>query len=197
MTHRVANLSQFFGRLARRSRAALPPALAALPLLCVAAAAFSSLRNHPHSIAYFNEVAGGPGNGWRHMLGSSFDWGQDWLQLLARTEAAGLTEKCRLWGAMSQLDPAWLDHRLKPSRQLNPSLAMTGNRLGSDVSEVFLLLRLQDALKRAQSHPALTAHGFRVGNLLLVAGVQYKIVLTTDRQTILVVAPTSCVRIER
>ncbi len=55
--------------------------LAVLTLLCVAGSVTSSLRNHPHSLAYFNEVAGGPENGWRHMLGSNLDWGQDLLFL--------------------------------------------------------------------------------------------------------------------
>ncbi len=51
--------------------------LAVFALLCVAGSATSSLRIHPHSLAYFNEAAGGPENGWRHMLGSNLDWGQD------------------------------------------------------------------------------------------------------------------------
>ncbi len=59
--------------------------LAVLTLLCVAGSVASSLRNQPHSLAYFNEAAGGPECGWKHMLGSSVDWGQelhlidDWL----------------------------------------------------------------------------------------------------------------------
>ncbi len=55
--------------------------LAALTLLCVAGSVSSSLWNHPHSLAYFNEAAGGPENGWRHMLRSNIDWGQDLLYL--------------------------------------------------------------------------------------------------------------------
>lgn len=51
--------------------------VAVLVLLLLTASVFSSLRVHPHSLAYFNEVAGGPANGWKHMLGSSLDWGQD------------------------------------------------------------------------------------------------------------------------
>ncbi len=50
---------------------------AALTLLCVAGSATSSLWNHPHSLAYFNEASGGPANGYKHLLHSSLDWGQD------------------------------------------------------------------------------------------------------------------------
>jgi len=37
----------------------------------------STLHVYPHQLAYFNEAAGGPQNGFRHLLGSNFDWGQD------------------------------------------------------------------------------------------------------------------------
>jgi hypothetical protein len=41
----------------------------------------SSLWTYPHLLAYFNEAAGGPRNGHKHMLHSSLDWGQDLLYL--------------------------------------------------------------------------------------------------------------------
>jgi hypothetical protein len=36
----------------------------------------------PHTIGYFNEAAGGPFEGWRHLSGSNVDYGQDlwWLR---------------------------------------------------------------------------------------------------------------------
>lgn len=55
--------------------------LAVLTLLCLATSTASSLRVYPHSLAYFNEGAGGPENGWWHMLGSNLDWGQGLLEL--------------------------------------------------------------------------------------------------------------------
>lgn len=44
---------------------------------CLAATAASSLWVWPHSLSYFNEAAGGPANGWRHLLDANLDWGQD------------------------------------------------------------------------------------------------------------------------
>jgi Dolichyl-phosphate-mannose-protein mannosyltransferase len=41
----------------------------------------SSLAVYPHSLSYFNELAGGPDNGHRHLLNSNIDWGQDLLYL--------------------------------------------------------------------------------------------------------------------
>ncbi|HEX6387180.1 MAG TPA: hypothetical protein VF177_21140 [Anaerolineae bacterium] len=41
-----------------------------------------SLRQRPHYLAYFNELAGGPAQGYRYLADSNLDWGQD-LKLLA------------------------------------------------------------------------------------------------------------------
>jgi len=37
----------------------------------------SSARIYPHYIAYFNELIGGPENGYRYLADSNLDWGQD------------------------------------------------------------------------------------------------------------------------
>jgi hypothetical protein len=50
-----------------------PAAVGALALWL----AVSSLSVHPQYISYFNEIAGGPANGWRWLLDSNLDWGQD------------------------------------------------------------------------------------------------------------------------
>ncbi len=39
----------------------------------------ASLANYPHQLAYFNALAGGPSEGYKHVLGSNLDWGQDFL----------------------------------------------------------------------------------------------------------------------
>jgi hypothetical protein len=39
--------------------------------------AIASLWIHPHYLAYFNEIAGGPSRGHRTLLDSNVDWGQD------------------------------------------------------------------------------------------------------------------------
>ena len=54
---------------------------AALAAALVLAAAgwygVSVARVHPHYLAYFNEAAGGPANGYRLLVDSNLDWGQD------------------------------------------------------------------------------------------------------------------------
>ncbi len=61
----------------RRRAASLP--IAAAVLACVVA----SVSTWPHYLAYFNQLAGGPRQAYRHLVDSSLDWGQD-LPGLAR-----------------------------------------------------------------------------------------------------------------
>jgi hypothetical protein len=57
-----------------------------LPLLVVGLAITESVAIRPHYLANFNLLVGGPSQGWRHLVDSSLDWGQDlpglaaWLQ---------------------------------------------------------------------------------------------------------------------
>ncbi|MBI5210371.1 MAG: hypothetical protein HY927_10405 [Elusimicrobia bacterium] len=43
--------------------------------------AASVIRVHPHHLAYFNEAAGGPANGYRCLVDSNLDWGQGLKEL--------------------------------------------------------------------------------------------------------------------
>ena len=63
------------------------PALACLVLVSIGLFAGESLWRWPNYLAYFNQLAGGPSHGYRHLVDSSLDWGQDlpalnngWLQ---------------------------------------------------------------------------------------------------------------------
>ena len=58
---------------------------AVLALAVVYAA--SVLRVHPDYLAYFNEAAGGPAQGWRWLVDSNLDWGQDLPGLKSYMEA--------------------------------------------------------------------------------------------------------------
>lgn len=48
---------------------------------CVGWFAVSSILCYPYQISYFNEIAGGPSNGWKHLNTSNYDWGQGLLYL--------------------------------------------------------------------------------------------------------------------
>lgn len=47
----------------------------------------SSIYVFPHSLSYFNEIAGGPTNGHFHLLDGNVDWGQDYLYIRDWIEA--------------------------------------------------------------------------------------------------------------
>lgn len=81
----------------------------------------SSLWFYPHSISYFNELAGGPRNGHYHLLESNVSWGQDLLFLKKwvseHEEAKGMKMALLGW-----IDPqlAGIEHELPligPSRK--------------------------------------------------------------------------------
>lgn len=55
------------------------PVCRTLVIACLLATITSTLRVYPHQLAYFNEAVGGPENGYKHLLHSNLDWGQDLL----------------------------------------------------------------------------------------------------------------------
>ncbi|MDI6892911.1 MAG: glycosyltransferase family 39 protein [Actinomycetota bacterium] len=56
---------------------------------------FSSLSIYPHYLAYFNEFAGGPNNGYKYLVDSNLDWGQDLKGLAKYVRGKGI-EKIKL-----------------------------------------------------------------------------------------------------
>jgi len=58
------------------------PRLIQLPVvICSLWYFFVSAMIHPHYLAYFNEIAGGPGKGYKFLADSNIDWGQDLIGL--------------------------------------------------------------------------------------------------------------------
>ena len=67
--------------------------------------ALGTLRVHPHYLAYFNEIAGGPRNGYQWLVDSNLDWGQDLKGLKAYMVAKGIPRlKLSYFGSA---DPAY------------------------------------------------------------------------------------------
>jgi 4-amino-4-deoxy-L-arabinose transferase-like glycosyltransferase len=42
---------------------------------------WANLKTYPYYLAYFNEIIGGPQNGWQYLVDSNIDWGQDLRRL--------------------------------------------------------------------------------------------------------------------
>jgi len=64
------------GGLLAPGRATRPIARMAIGV-AVAWTAIAAWSTHPHYLTYFNELIGGPKNGYRYLAGSNVDWGQD------------------------------------------------------------------------------------------------------------------------
>jgi hypothetical protein len=63
----------------------------AVAVLCIWHAV-SSLSIYPHYLAYFNEFVGGADSGYRYLVDSNLDWGQDLKNLKAYMDEHGLQE---------------------------------------------------------------------------------------------------------
>jgi hypothetical protein len=70
-----------------------------------------SLWLHPHYLAYFNLLAGGPAGGYRYLVDSNLDWGQDLKLLRDYLEERGVDQ---VWMSyLGTADPAYygIEHR--------------------------------------------------------------------------------------
>jgi hypothetical protein len=63
------------------------PVAALVVALLLAWQVREAVHTYPHYLAYFNQLAGGPANGHRHLVDSSLDWGQDLPGLKAWLDA--------------------------------------------------------------------------------------------------------------
>src|SRR5262249_12662108 len=79
-------------------------------VVCLLATVTATAAIHPHYLAYFNAVSGGPIHGSDHLIDSNLDWGQDlvnlrhWLQRNAPGEKVGLAY-------FGQINPQIFDSR--------------------------------------------------------------------------------------
>jgi hypothetical protein len=74
--------------------------------------AWSGLSIYPDYLAFFNEGVGGPGNGWRYLVDSNVDWGQDLKGLKRWMEAEGV-QRIRL-GYFGEAYPGYYDIDFDP-----------------------------------------------------------------------------------
>jgi hypothetical protein len=65
----------------------VPRARGAAALLLLGWFVVDGLAVRPHALAYFSPLAGGPAQGYRHLVDSSLDWGQDLPGLARRLDA--------------------------------------------------------------------------------------------------------------
>lgn len=69
------------GRTARSTEYAIRSTYSVLRMALLAWLALGTLRIAPNYLAFFNELAGGPAGGYRYLVDSNLDWGQNLWQL--------------------------------------------------------------------------------------------------------------------
>ena len=85
----------------------------------------SSLSIYPHSLAYFNELAGGPRNGYKYAVDSNLDWGQD-LRALAVFVKKNNIQNIKLDYFGTASPQYYLQDKYEPFNPLDTSQDKTG-----------------------------------------------------------------------
>jgi len=82
----------FAGQVVAAERVRWRSVIVGLVSLLCAWQLVGTLRVHPHYLAYFNELVGGPENGYHYLVDSNLDWGQDLKGLGAYLKAQGIDQ---------------------------------------------------------------------------------------------------------
>ncbi|HKQ98296.1 MAG TPA: hypothetical protein VJV75_10505 [Candidatus Polarisedimenticolia bacterium] len=121
---------------------ALPAAPVRLPLaarrglvgLAAGSCLLGAIANHPDHLAYFNILAGGPSQGWRYLVDSNLDWGQDLKGLAAWLRAhPGPRLKLSYFGAADPryygIDADYLPSEMRPMPDRVVTTVLRGDRV--------------------------------------------------------------------
>jgi len=129
------------GEAAAAMRAWRAPKGAAIAAALALWYAGGTFVQHPHHLAYFNEIAGGSRNGWRLLVDSNLDWGQDLKRLaewLRANPAPGLklsyfgSADPAYYGIVSEALPGYTaPHAARITREIRPGdfLAVSATNL--------------------------------------------------------------------
>lgn len=87
--------------------------------------AFSALSIYPHYLAYFNEIIGGPENGYRYLVDSNLDWGQDLPALRDYLDKEDIDQVYQSWFGPARPERYGIRYRPLPGFPLHQGLAET------------------------------------------------------------------------
>ena len=85
-----------------------------LPFALAIWLAFGTLSIYPHFLAYFNPIGGGPQNGWRVLVDSNIDWGQDMKGLRVWMEQEQVDRVRLAWFGTARPEYYGVRHDLLP-----------------------------------------------------------------------------------
>ena len=100
------------------------------PLTALALAAFlwASFSCHPRYLSYFNEIGGGPGQGWIYLADSNVDWGQDFGALAVTIDRLGIKEVTTDVTSERRLNEPGLVAVANPTREFQAPAVTPENR---------------------------------------------------------------------
>lgn len=173
----------WMGKLWRASRAC---AVRAAVVACLIWAVASCLCLFPHTLSYFNELAGGPAGGHRYMINAQIDWGQDLYQLrdwqLAHPEAAPFHATLQsamnpeMLGIVSDGTVPRLPAFNSPNRETGPDRAALDRAIDQNAG-VGRLVPGWYALSVHQLHDVEGGYGYLVEEMPPAARIGYSILL--------------------
>jgi hypothetical protein len=141
------------GRCATLAAVRFPGILSSASVVILAAwYGVSVARVHPHYLAYFNELAGGPDGGYRYLVDSNLDWGQDLKGLKPWMDANGVRHiKLSYFGTA---DPEYyrISCELLPGQMLPPPRDVVRDIKPGDVVAVSAT-NLQGVYLRPEDRP--------------------------------------------
>lgn len=79
-----------------------------------------SLRHHPHHLAYFNELTGGPVEGRYHLVDSNLDWGQDLHLVKQFMDREGIGKIGLVYFGTMPPDALGIDYEISPGWRPKP-----------------------------------------------------------------------------
>ncbi len=103
----------------------LYPLAVGIMAMAMVASIVESVRAFPNYLAYFNQIVGGPRQGYRHLVDSSLDWGQDlpglkrWLDQHVPEQGVPIyfayfgTGSPKSYGIRARMLPSFFDYRGK------------------------------------------------------------------------------------
>ena len=80
---------------------------------------FSNAAVYPHYLTYFNEIAGGPKDGYKWLLDSNYDWGQDLTGLKRYMDKNGIGEISLSYFGRGYADYYGIRYEVLPSSMLS------------------------------------------------------------------------------
>ena len=119
--------------------------VATLAMVSISWMIISSMWLFPHSLSYFNELADGPRNGPKHLLGSNVDWGQDlfYLERWVRDHPNARPIRVAYWGTYP-LELTDIESAGYPPRHPRPGwYALSVNELHARSEQYRFFLRFE------------------------------------------------------